>query len=72
MHIGILQIIGTKWFISNAILLTFDFPFFLAMAKPKLTQSQRRKARKAKATAAAALTGIPATPTTGPRDGAVH
>jgi hypothetical protein len=42
------------------------------MAKPKLTQSQRRKARKAKATAAAALTGIPTAPTTGPRDGAVH
>jgi hypothetical protein len=37
------------------------------MAKPKLTQSQRRKLQKAKA-AAAALTG----PTTGPRDGAVH
>ncbi len=62
--------IGTRWFISIAILLTFDFPFFLAMAKPKLTQSQRRKLQKAKA-AAAALTGPPA-PTTGPRDGAVH
>jgi hypothetical protein len=42
------------------------------MAKPKLTQSQRRKARKAKATAAAALTGIPTAPMTGPIDGAVH
>jgi hypothetical protein len=41
------------------------------MAKPKLTQSQRRKAQKAKATAAA-LTGLPAAPMTGPRDGAVH
>ena len=41
------------------------------MAKPKLTQSQRRKARKAEATVAA-LTGLPAAPTTGPRDGAVH
>jgi hypothetical protein len=41
------------------------------MAKPKLNQSQRRKLRKAKATAAA-LTGLPAAPTTGPRDGAVH
>jgi hypothetical protein len=40
------------------------------MVKPKLTQSQRRKARKARA-AAAALTGPPP-PTTGPRDGAVH
>jgi hypothetical protein len=40
------------------------------MVKPKLTQSQRRKAQKARA-AAAALTGAPA-PTTGPRDGAVH
>jgi hypothetical protein len=40
------------------------------MVKPKLTQSQRRKAQKARA-AAAALTGPPA-PTTGPRDGAVH
>ncbi len=63
--------IGTKrgsFSITN--LLTFDFPFFLAMAKPKLTQSQRRKLQKAKA-AAAALTGPPA-PTTGPRDGAVH
>jgi hypothetical protein len=37
------------------------------MAKPKLTQNQRRKLQKAKA-ATAALTG----PTTGPRDGAVH
>jgi hypothetical protein len=37
------------------------------MAKPKLTQNQRRKLQKAKA-AATALTG----PTTGPRDGAVH
>ncbi len=41
------------------------------MAKPKMNQSQRRKARKAKATVAA-LTGLPAAPTTGPRDGAVH
>ena len=40
------------------------------MGKPKLTQSQRRKAQKARA-AAAALTGPPP-PTTGPRDGAVH
>jgi hypothetical protein len=37
-----------------------------------MNQSQRRLARKAKATAAAALTGLPAAPTTGPRDGAVH
>jgi hypothetical protein len=36
-----------------------------------LNQSQRRKQRKAKA-AAASLTGLPAAPTTGPRDGAVH
>jgi hypothetical protein len=42
------------------------------MGKPKLTQSQRRRAQKAKATAAAALTGLPTAPTTGPRDGAVH
>jgi hypothetical protein len=41
------------------------------MAKPKLNQSQRRKLQKSKA-AAAALTGLPAAPTTGPRDGAVH
>jgi hypothetical protein len=41
------------------------------MAKTKLNQSQRRKARKAEATVAA-LTGLPAAPTTGPRDGAVH
>ncbi len=40
------------------------------MVKPKLTQSQRRKAQKARAIAAADLTGIPAT--TGLRDGAVH
>ena len=40
------------------------------MGKPKLTQSQRRKAQKARA-AAAALTGPPPS-TTGPRDGAVH
>ncbi len=40
------------------------------MAKSKLNQSQRRKLRQAKA-AAAALTGPPATPTTGPRE-SVH
>jgi hypothetical protein len=70
MHIGISQIIGTRWFISNTILLTFDFPFLSSMAKTKPTQSQRRKAQKARA-AAAALTGPPPS-TTGPREGAVH
>ena len=40
------------------------------MGKPKLTQSQRRKAQKARA--AAALLTRPPPPTTGPRDGAVH
>ncbi len=57
----------TRGSFSITNLLTFDFPFFLAMAKPKLNQSQRRKLRQAKA-AAAALTGPPAVPTTGPRE----
>jgi hypothetical protein len=42
MHIGISQIIGTRRFIFIAILLTFDFPFFLAS---KWQKQSRLKAK---------------------------
>jgi hypothetical protein len=71
MHIEFDKLLEPKRFIFHFKFIKRSNKYFFRMTKPKMNQSQRRKARQAKAKAAA-LTGLPAAPKTGPRDGAVH